>query len=546
MKFNKKMMLISAALLTVAPAISTVSQVNIPTVQAAAKQRNTITVPGGTPLTNSRGKMLTTYKGKRFITFNKPTTLKYYGAPRKIGKTYYYYIGNGAYVDASFLSKINGREVLGLNLNSYVYTRSGKRTKRLLRKQFCYRFTGKYVQNDIANNYVFTKGNHNYQLKTVKIKGNDYFQIGRNQYIRALNVASIGGYNIGLSQMQVTIKRNTPILMVGADGSTLHTDKTAKKGQKYTVDARVGMNVGANSMPSAYRIKGTKTYIWTKDAYSRHMLSLQLSDVSETTNYVVRPPKDNLQFYNMNGENITPSGYTYPRHQLLGVDGQMYIWVPKENKAELFYHIVATNKSFDTIHAPNTSYRDDDVEIGNAFVKASEVEEYSGLTKPAVINTAEEAKTDAETQATTSELNKLQTLVDNANTVKQSAAYKLTGHSTQKNYDVSVKEAQTMLNSKRKLSAAEVKLTSWILQTRVKNLYGKKITVKNPKKLSSTEINQLRDLLNLISYTDLKNKTYTRFSYDRVGKKVYKTVSTLSGTKLSDTALPLTDFVTER
>lgn len=546
MKVNKKMMLISAALLAVAPAISTVSQVNIPTVQAAAKQKNTITVSGGTSLANSRGKMLTTYKGKPFITFNKITTLKYYGAPKKIGKTYYYYVGNGAYVNASYLSKIDGREVLSLNLNSYVYTRSGKRTNKLLRKEFCYHFTGKYVQNDNANNYVFTKGEHHYQLKIVKIKGNDYFQIDRNQYIRALNVASIGSNNIGLSQMQVTIKRNTPILIVGANDSAVQTDKTAKKGQKYTVDARVGMNVGANSTPHTYRIKGTKTYIWTKDAYSRHILSLQLNDASETTNYVVRPPKDNLQFYNMNGENITPSGYTYPRHQLLGVDGQMYIWVPKENKAELFYHIVSTSKSFDTIHAPNTSYRDDYIETGNAFVKVSEVEKYSGLNQPAVINTEKEAKTDAETQATSSEFNKLQTLVNSAASVKQSVAYTLTAHSTQENYDVSVKEAQGMLNSKRSLSAAEIKLTNWILQTRVKNLYGKKIIVKNHKKLSSSEINQLQDLLNLISYTDLKNKTYTRFSYDRIGKKVYKSVNSLSGTKLSHTALPLTDFVSEK
>lgn len=546
LNFNKKITLISAALLAMAPAIGVVSQVNTPTVQAAAKQINTITVSGGTPLANSRGKMLTTYKGKRFETFNKKTTLKYYGAPRKIGNTYYYYVGNGAYVDASFLSKINGHEVLGLNLNSYVYTRSGKRTKKLLRKEFCYRFNGKYVQNDNANNYVFTKGKHKYQLKTVKIKGQDYFQIDRNQYINALNVACIGGCIIGLQQMQVTIKRNTPILIVGADGSTISTDRTAKKGQKYTVDALVGMDVGANSTPNAYRIKGTETYIWERDAYSRHLLNLQLVDASETKTYIVRPPKDNLQFYNINGENITPSGHTYPRHRLLVVDGQMYIWFPKENKAELFYHIVATNKSFDTIHAPNSSYQNDNIEIGNAFVKVTDVEDYSGLTKPAVINTAEEAKTDAETQATTSERNKLQTLVDNAKTVKQSTAYKLTAHAVQKNYDISVKEAQTMLNSKRNLSAAEVKLASWILQTRVKNFDGKKITVKNPKKLNSTEIQELRDLLNLISYDNWNNKTNTIFSYDQASKKVYKTVTTFRNTIISKTSMPLSDFVAEK
>lgn len=544
MKFNKKIVLISVALLAVAPAVGTVGQVNTPTVQAATKQRNTVTVPSGTALINSRGKMITTYKG----TFNKLTKLRYYGSPRKIGKTYYYYVGNGAYVQANFLSKINGREVLALNLNSYVYTRSGKRTKKLLRG-LSYSFTGKYVQNDNATNYVFSIGQHKYQLKTTRIKGNDYFQIGRNQYIRAINIDSVAAHKVELAQTQITVKKNPPIVMVGANGYAINTDKTAKKGQKYTADALVGMNVMANSFPNAYRIKGTNTYIWASDAYTRHNLSLQLSDASESKNYIVRPPKDNLQFYNISGENITPNGYTYPRHQLLGVDGQMYIWVPKENKAELFYHIVATDKSFDENHAPNTSYRTNDVEIGNAFVKASDVETYSGTTKPVVINTAEEAKSDAETQASTSEISKLQTLVNNAATVKQSTAYKLSKRSTQQNYDVSVKEAQTMLNSKRNLSAAEVKLTTWILQTRVKNLYGKKVTVKNINKLSSSEIRQLQALLNSISFRNEKDKTYTAYRYDRVGKKVYKTVTSFknnSEEKLSEILLPLTDFVTEK
>ncbi|WP_257796652.1 SLAP domain-containing protein [Lactobacillus kefiranofaciens] len=406
MKINKKLILISAALLATTPAVGTVTEVNMPTVQAAAKQKRTITVNRYTGLYNSRGQELTHYKGKPFITFGKTTTLKYYGNPVKIKRNYYYYIGHGAYVDASYLTKINGHKVLSLNHNSYVYTRSGKRTKKLLRKGLSYAFTGKYAKNETATNYVFSRG------------------------------------------------------------------KTAKKGKKFTVDAEVGMNVGANSSPHAYRIKGTDTYLWVTDAYSRQNVATFAASVSDLKNYTVRPPKDNLQFFNSNGENITPTGFIYPRHQLLGVDGQMYIWVPKENKAELFYHIVATSKSFDTVHKANSSYRDESIEIGNAFVKEADVETYGGLKKPELINTAAEAQADAQKQASASERNKLQALVDNEDTVKSSTAYKLSQHSTQENYDTSIKEAQTMLKSKRNLSVAEVKLTTWILQTRVKNLYG--------------------------------------------------------------------------
>ncbi|MCJ2171321.1 hypothetical protein [Lactobacillus kefiranofaciens] len=81
MKINKKLILISAALLATTPAVGTVTEVNMPTVQAAAKQKRTITVNRYTGLYNSRGQELTHYKGKPFITFGKTTTLKYYGNP---------------------------------------------------------------------------------------------------------------------------------------------------------------------------------------------------------------------------------------------------------------------------------------------------------------------------------------------------------------------------------------------------------------------------------------------------------------------------------
>lgn len=544
MKINKKLILISAALLATTPAVGTVTEVNIPTVQAAAKQKRTITVNRYTGLYNSRGQELTRYKGKPFITFGKTTTLKYYGNPVKIKRNYYYYIGHGAYVDASYLTKINGHKVLSLNHNSYVYTRSGKRTKKLLRKGLSYAFTGKYAKNETATNYVFSRGKNNYQLKTVRIKGNDFFQIKKNQYIKVANIQSIESNQLGLSQMKVTIKKNTPILIVGADGYALSSGKTAKKGKKFTVDAEVGMNVGANSSPHAYRIKGTDTYLWVTDAYSRQNVATFAASVSDLKNYTVRPPKDNLQFFNSNGENITPTGFIYPRHQLLGVDGQMYIWVPKENKAELFYHIVATSKSFDTVHEANSSYRDESIEIGNAFVKEADVETYGGLKKPELINTAAEAQADAQKQASASERNKLQALVDNEDTVKSSTAYKLSQHSTQENYDTSIKEAQTMLKSKRNLSVAEVKLTTWILQTRVKNLYGKKITVTNIAKLTKTEIRQLQSLLSSVSFNSNDGKTFTRYSYDRSAKKIERIVTT-NGKVVSKTEVPLTDFVSE-
>lgn len=84
--------------------------------------------------------------------------------------------------------------------------------------------------------------------------------------------------------------------------------------------------------------------------------------------YLVRPPKDGLQFYNAQGENITPNNYFYQQHQLIGVDSKMYLWIPSENKAELFYHIVATEKGFYKEIKPGV-YNPKVFKFGNAFIK---------------------------------------------------------------------------------------------------------------------------------------------------------------------------------
>ena len=547
MKIDKKMALISAVLLTVSPVLTSVVQPTVMTVQAATKNKNTITVPGNAALYNSKGDMLTTYNGKTFTTFNKTTNLKVYGNPVKIRGNYYYYIGNGAYAAANYVSKINGREALSLNCNSYVYTKKGNRTGKLLRKNLSYIFTGKYKQNDTADNNVFTKGKKQYQLISTGIKGNDYFQIGKNQYIRIANIERISTNALTHNEIKVTIKKNTHVLLEGADGRIVYSDKIMKKGRKFISDALVGLNNGSNSTPMAYRIKGTHTYIWKSDAYSRHFLTTEITSSAEFNTYTVRAPKDGLQFYNANGENITPTGASFEKHRLLGVDGQMYIWVPKENKAELFYHIVATQKEFITPGDIKGHYNSKNINIGNAFVKVADTENYSGLKKPEIINTAAEAKTDAEKSASSSQLDELKSLLNDSTVIKKSTAYKLSNSSTRNNYDVTVQEVQALLKSKRNLSAAEVKLYSWILQTRTNNLYGKKITVKNMKKMTKTEINLLQSLLNEVeSNVNTKSNTYTTLSYDKKMNKVYLVTTAVgTGKLISKVEQPLSDFVTE-
>ena len=138
-------------------------------------------------------------------------------------------------------------------------------------------------------------------------------------------------------------------------------------------------------------------------------------------------------------------------------------------------------------------------------------------------------------------------MLNDSTVIKKSTAYKLSNSSTRNNYDVTVQEVQALLKSKRNLSAAEVKLYSWILQTRTNNLYGKKITVKNMKKMTKTEINLLQSLLNEVeSNVNTKSNTYTTLSYDKKMNKVYLVTTAVgTGKLISKVEQPLSDFVTE-
>lgn len=60
----------------------------------------------------------------------------------------------------------------------------------------------------------------------------------------------------------------------------------------------------------------------------------------------------------------------------LKVDKLMYIWVPSENKAELFYHLVGT--SFYATTTPTA--RQSKIDVGHdAYVKADDVKFAGGI-----------------------------------------------------------------------------------------------------------------------------------------------------------------------
>ncbi|NRO04505.1 hypothetical protein IMAU30002_01333 [Lactobacillus helveticus] len=133
-------------------------------------------------------------------------------------------------------------------------------SKKLLRKRALIKYQGKIRQDDFADNLYFYQNysnTHRYQLTTTKIKGTEYFKIGKNQYVKAANVDAIDGNKLLFSQTTVTVKSKAPQLFRASKNRALTTGKFYKKGQKLVVDQLGGMDVLANSFPNAYHIKGT-------------------------------------------------------------------------------------------------------------------------------------------------------------------------------------------------------------------------------------------------------------------------------------------------
>lgn len=352
----------------------------------------------------------------------------------------YYRVGKNTYVRADAVAKIDNKNTLLLDYNSYVYNNKGKRVKvPTLKKNLPILF---------------------YNTKT--IKGKKYYRIGKNQYVKAANVGVVNGKIQYVDETYVTLKADKTHSYT-QDGYA--NDTQYKKGQKVRVDqfiytpASGSDDFAAFNDDSAvpfYRIKGEKdAYLSSLDVTPRKaMKAVNYDDLHYTFAEYTQPA--DMPIYTING---TPSDVVVPHaatnaERQINVDRLMYIWVPSEKKAELFYHIssqyvMAPEGDVYTIGKARKF-------VGDGFVKQSDVK-VSGLElKP--VNTPEEAEQDSKT-ATVSDKQALQNEID-------------------KHTDVEKSNTSTI---------AAVKLAVWSLQQKTNDLDGAKVHVKNVNQLSEAE-----------------------------------------------------------
>lgn len=424
-----------------------------------------------------------------------------------------------------------------INHSAYVYNHQGKRTKSKVKKGKLLKVTTLKPQAITSPNqskYFFNNmlvGKY-YSLPTVSIKKTDFVNIGKNKYIKPGNIGTIspGKYKyaaLSTKQIMVTTKKDAPVTnKVG-----MPIAAPVKKGTKLTVDQNYYHNVdGADDYLSSleyYRIKGTDKWVNLPDIKksTRIMPNNFALAASTEDNYVIAG--NSTYLYNIDGEIVDKSYLLIPDTDV-DIDRALYIWNNQTQKADLYYHIAAneelvwvsaldgTGKTGRTITSKG-SYAHQSKNTSNSFIKASDVT----VKKPVTLttdNTPAQAKADA-AQATTSDYDDLQTLVDHAAEIKKSTLYRLTDRAQQERYDVAVNNAQKLLVNK-KVNIAAIKQASWQIKYDQNKLDGQKVWVKNMKNLTKLEKSWVATLADRDIHGD-SQKEYAGFYKGKIAVETY-------------------------
>ena len=365
-----------------------------------------------------------------------------------------------------------------------------------------------------SNQYFYTEYKDRqpnfYSIKNYKIKGNYYFRIGKNQYIKANNINAINGETLYTKQ-PIKVKIITDTYAYNKDLTQI--DKMYRKGQTVTADQMITTGMG-DFQASYFRVKGTSKdpvyintglyeedadspYVWSGDQGPTLAKQYLFPESYNDLIYTVASFKgNNVAFYNVNGEK---TNYKTDGDQL-AVNQKIYLWNTKENKAELYYHVQNSL-------VYKTGAEDDrhDTAISNLYVKADDVA-ISGQ-KLTTLNTASEAEADSKL-ATNSEKAELTQAISDAASVKDSIKYRLDNWVDRSLYDQAVENAQTIAQDKNATKMA-VKEALWQVDFAKKNLKGAKVKVKDINNLTAIEAAQV---LNVIRQAYYSGKNYPMVS----------------------------------
>lgn len=389
MKKNKFILASVAALMAVSPMLPLSSQAH--TVQAAD--------------TNAVNKMVM-HTAVAYDKDGNSTGVKYnafsyarlVASPVKIGDGIYYKVADkDQYLKATNIDDVTRR----ITHNTYIYSTSTRRTSYQNKWKL---YKGQTITT-YGGSYRFKNGKH-------------YFRVGgpAKQYVKSYNLGPVIRANttmapnsnntssntttnkptdntttnntqpVGNEETTVTVTASFNVNIFDNQGNTVR--RNVPKGTKFVVD-RLEVTPFADRFPTAlgreglYRIKGTDTWILAVDVTAAKKLPLHDYDL-EHNSYIKFPQATEL--YNASGSKINTNGdYIRKQSGQYKVDKLLYIWVPSENKAELFYHLVGKEVASNNGH----------ISFDDGYVKASDVQFMNNSKAITPSNTAAEAEATA-------------------------------------------------------------------------------------------------------------------------------------------------------
>ena len=396
----------------------------------------------------------------------------YYGT-KKINGQKFYDLGHNYYVNEANVLKVKGRNVaqgtLTIKRDALVYTKAGKATGKKLRTNSVVKYQGKakaatktpkyfYYLRDVAR-YLQPQS-----IPTYKIKGKYFYSLGHNRYINAANVGYINGHLVRYNGTSTaTVLKNTNSITVNYSA----VKRKLKKGQKIKLDLAVIPYLSDGFDNYLYRLHDhPDEYVdATEIKLQRDLPVIDYRDLVYT--YVTPVADNSVELYDTSGKAIGKR-IMKPAYSNLTVDGLMYLWVPEENKAELFYHClnysddnVVDDSKPEPIQDPNSVHRTNNQKLSysNNFVKVSDVKYVSGL-KLKALNTIEQAK-NGQRIATTADKQELLTLFNEGKDLDKNVNYDT---NLMNNYDCALRNASATLRSD-KATVAQVREAIWYVKT---------------------------------------------------------------------------------
>lgn len=377
---------------------------------------------------------------------------------------------------------------LYLHANSYIYTKSGKRTsyagKWKLLKDESVKYTG--TIKPLTKNYkYYFKDNQaqKYWLPYRTYHKYAYYQIANNKYVKVANVSEVNG-NYIIARDQVVKPKKGAIIFTpnGQYNKESYSWPNFGSSQKLTsikslvVDSYVETADG-NHTVRYYHIKGTSNQ-YIRDPY----LSTQPKfSVEAETSYTAITAAKAISLYDATGKAVSS---VRKNHLMQGIE-RIYLWVPADNQAELFYRISDTQNSTPL------------------YVKVADVRyEYGPSVK--MYNSAKDAQTTFNKKADKTELEQL---IKSADSVRSTAKYLNSTFHYRANFDSALKLAKQAAQAKS--SQMEIDQAVWFLQQELNSLQGNQITVNSYDHLTNDEAKKITQMA-----TNLYSAKYDKSSKD--------------------------------